>query len=272
MSLLLAAAQSTDFTQIISTVLGVGIAAIVVLGVVRFFKKPIVAESTAAKPRVPWDWLDALSIGTFLFLVPQVFVGVLLARGDTAEGSVSQNFLAVLLIEVITITLLFVFLKRRGVGLRALGFRRLEKSDFLYVLSGYFVYFVLLLMTLAAIGHLVPGFNGDQVQSTGFENSAGKDLAITFIALVVFPPLAEEMLFRGFVYTGLKTRFTKVVSALIVSGSFALAHGQWNVAVDTFILSLVMIYIFERTKNLWVTIGLHSLKNGIAFMALYFYK
>jgi len=40
-------------------------------------------------------------------------------------------------------------------------------------------------------------------------------------------------------------------------------------ALDTFILSLVLIYLREKTGSLWASITLHAVKNGVAFMALF---
>jgi len=94
-------------------------------------------------------------------------------------------------------------------------------------------------------------------------------LVLAFIGLVVLPPIAEEMLFRGFLYRGLAKRLPKILSALITSGLFALLHFQWNVSLDVFVLSLVLIALYEKTKNLWVCVGLHAIKNGIAFLALF---
>ena len=40
-------------------------------------------------------------------------------------------------------------------------------------------------------------------------------------------------------------------------------------AIDTFSLSLVLIYLREKTDGLWASMTLHALKNGIAFVALF---
>ena len=39
--------------------------------------------------------------------------------------------------------------------------------------------------------------------------------------------------------------------------------------LDTFILSLVLIYLREKTGGLWASITLHAFKNGVAFVALF---
>lgn len=40
-------------------------------------------------------------------------------------------------------------------------------------------------------------------------------------------------------------------------------------AIDTFVLSLVLIFLREKTGSLWAGITLHAAKNGIAFVYLF---
>jgi len=93
----------------------------------------------------------------------------------------------------------------------------------------------------------------------------------------VLPPLIEETVFRGFVYSGLRTKLKPVVAALITSAVFASLHLEfgngkpllWVAALDTFTLSMVLCYLRQKTNSLWPGIVLHALKNGLAFMSLF---
>ena len=58
------------------------------------------------------------------------------------------------------------------------------------------------------------------------------------------------------------------LAAVIVSGFFAFAHGQVNVGVDTFILSMVGCYLVIKTNSLLPAVLLHAAKNAIAFVLL----
>ena len=90
---------------------------------------------------------------------------------------------------------------------------------------------------------------------------------------MVVAPISEELLFRGFLYGKLKSRKLKpLFSAIVTSLLFGLVHGQLNVGIDTFILSMMMIYLLEKRQSLWVTIMLHMIKNGVAFLALFVFK
>jgi membrane protease YdiL (CAAX protease family) len=56
---------------------------------------------------------------------------------------------------------------------------------------------------------------------------------------------------------------------VFTSAIFGFAHGQWNVGVDTFALSLALCYLAYKTNSLWPSVLLHSLKNLIAFILVF---
>lgn len=119
---------------------------------------------------------------------------------------------------------------------------------------------------------LFPWFNADQVQDVGYSTYlAGGDLIIAFIALVLIAPIAEELIFRGYLYGKLRgqLKLGALAATIIVSLLFALLHGQWNVAVNVFALSCVLCTLREITGTIYSGILLHMIKNGIAFYFLY---
>ena len=102
-----------------------------------------------------------------------------------------------------------------------------------------------------------------------------------FISLVVLPPIVEEILVRGFLYTSLRKYLPRIWAVIIASALFAAAHlpeGNsgagllWVAAVDTFILSAVLIYLREKTDKLWASMMVHGMKNGIAFLSLFVFR
>ena len=76
-------------------------------------------------------------------------------------------------------------------------------------------------------------------------------------------------MFRGMLYGGLRrSKMPWWGAAVIVSALFGLAHMQWNVAIDVFVLSMVACYLRELTGGIWAGFMLHMLKNGLAFFVL----
>lgn len=170
------------------------------------------------------------------------------------------------------------FIKWRGATLRSIGWRGLKGRDIAYMCIGFLVYFVASAIVLHLASSVLPDLNLDQQQDTGFQNATGGlNLWLTFISLVVLPPLVEESVFRGFVFGGLKNKLPVVWAAVGTSLLFAVAHLQfgsgkpllWVAALDTFTLSLVLCWLRQKTGGLWAGILVHALKNGLAFFVLF---
>jgi membrane protease YdiL (CAAX protease family) len=213
-------------------------------------------------------------IGVFAVLLKHSDAG---ARHWLTESTIGQ-FSFIALVEGLSVGLLYAFLKSRKTSFKAIGLIKKPRwLDVGYVFVGFGLYMVLnqIVLRLAEFG--LPNIDESQKQSIGFENAHGSMLILVFIALVILPPIVEEMIMRGFLYTGLKSRLPKIAAALLTSLLFAIAHLElgsgntpvWSAALDTFALSIILIYLYEKTGRLWSSIGLHMLKNSIAFLYLF---
>lgn len=87
-----------------------------------------------------------------------------------------------------------------------------------------------------------------------------------WISVVIMAPLVEELTFRGFVYTRLKQGMPKWIAALVTSLVFGAVHGTIIWAIYTFIFSMCLIYVFERTNSLWSCILFHMSFNFVGAM------
>ena len=135
---------------------------------------------------------------------------------------------------------------------------------------GLIVYYITSAVLMLVVTQVVDGFDPTQVQNIGFDGLMGRsEYILAFVALVVLAPVAEEVLFRGYLYTRLRRLVPWWATALIVSALFGVAHGQWNVALDTFVLSLFLCGLREITGSVWPTILVHMMKNGLAYYLLF---
>lgn len=197
------------------------------------------------------------------------------------ENSILAQFVFILLIEVLSVYLLWLFLGSRQLKWRDIGLRKPKAEHLLYTLPVYAVYFVLALLSVSILKVALPALDIDQQQQIGFEGASGSfELALVFASLVIMPALVEEILVRGFLYGGLVKKFSKWIAALVASVIFAVAHLQfgsgepllWVAAIDTFILSMVLIWLREKTGNIWAGVVVHMIKNSIAFVGLFVLK
>lgn len=141
---------------------------------------------------------------------------------------------------------------------------------------GFIVYFVLALI-LVYVFSFFPFFDASQAQDTGFSIlSTNLDKIVAFFALVIIPPIFEEILFRGWLYGKLRAKipgkFSLIISVLITSIVFGILHGQWNVGVNVFAMSIILCALREITGTIYSGILLHMLKNGVAFAMLYIFN
>lgn len=141
-----------------------------------------------------------------------------------------------------------------------------------------YVIATLLAAGLVAIFSLFPWFNANEAQEVGFTFlNLGLDRVIAFITLVVIAPVAEEIIFRGWLYGLIRERLYKkipewagiLIATLLVSVLFGAVHGQWNVGVNVFALSIVLCALREITGTIYAGILTHMIKNGVAFFMIY---
>jgi uncharacterized protein len=212
-----------------------------------------------------------------VYVVGQVSVGLLVGffgHGASQTARTSTVLVAYMLGGILMIAALLYMIKLRKIPRASvLYFKKPKLGDIGLVFLGYGMYFAVVTVVLILIKAYVPAIDLAQKQELGLQSISGAMLPLTFVALAILPPLSEEMMFRGFLLSRLRShKLSKWVSAIVVSGLFGLSHGQVNVAIDTFVLSMVMIYVLGLRRNLWITVGIHMLKNALAFLGLFVFK
>lgn len=150
--------------------------------------------------------------------------------------------------------------------------KRPKLWDGLRSVLGYGTYLGITIALSLLVQALWRGFNANQAQETGFQHlGGGFEFGAAFVALVIIAPVVEELLFRGYLFSKLREKASFWLSTLLTSVLFGFVHLQWNVGLDVFALSLVLCYLREKTGAVWAGIGLHMIKNGIAFLLLFVY-
>jgi len=181
----------------------------------------------------------------------------------------------VLIAEGLAAYFVIGLVRRRGMKLSAIGLgRRPVWNDVWRAAGGFVVFYALLIVAGVLLSLLIPSFNTNQTQDLGFNNiNTSSQNVLAFIALVLLPPLGEEPLVRGYLYSGLRKHFTFRRAMILTSLLFGLAHLEfgnggplvWGAAIDTFILSVVLVYLREKSGALWAGMLVHFLNNLVAF-------
>lgn len=242
--------------------------------------------------KVGWGPVGAIVATIVLYLLAQVGAAVVLFLALALMGwsakdmtnwinqSTLAQFLYILLAETATVGGIIWLLRRRSQKLRDIGWTPLQGRYLTLALAGFGVYFVGYIIVVSVMSALIPSLNIEQKQNVGFEQAHTQlQLILTFVSLVLLPPIAEETVFRGFLFTSLRRRFSFWLTTILVSLLFAVPHLQfgegapllWVAGLDTFVLSLVLCYVRERSNSIWPGVLIHMLKNGIAFVALFLF-
>jgi membrane protease YdiL (CAAX protease family) len=248
-----------------------------------------VAPKTAKRTFFKRDPLTSVLTLLVIFFASQLAAGLIVSLypslknwtgdqgSDWIQNSVIAQFFYIVLAESFAIWLVFAVLKKIKIAKAYIGVKKPAFRDIAYALSGYAVYFVTYIVIITVASHYSHLINVDQPQKIGFDSAHGNQLYLVFISLVVLPPIAEEIMFRGFLYTSFRQKFRMRYAMILTSILFGLAHLQfgsgapllWVAALDTFTLSLVLCYLREKTDSLVPSMLLHALKNLIAFIALF---
>jgi membrane protease YdiL (CAAX protease family) len=138
---------------------------------------------------------------------------------------------------------------------------------------GFAAFYGLLIIAGVIINAFAPNVNNEQ-QNLGFNNiNTSTQNLLAFISLVALPPLGEEVLVRGYLYSGLRMVWRFWPALLVTSLLFGAAHLEfgaggplvWAAAIDTLLLSIVLCFLRERTGALYAGMAVHLLNNLIAF-------
>lgn len=146
------------------------------------------------------------------------------------------------------------------------GYMRFEKCGFftglLCVLAG---------TTVCMLANIPSNYLGDLLERLGARSTPNllggsqtwEFFLLEFIGMAVVVPVMEEFTFRGVLLSSLRrygTGFAVVASGLL----FGLAHLNITSVVFASIAGIAMGFLYVKTENLWVTVFIHALNNGLA--------
>lgn len=152
-----------------------------------------------------------------------------------------------------------------------LGIARRPKWNDIQMALGYFaLYFIATLLVRALVQVFVPGVDLEQEQNVGFKGVSDViGLVASFIALIIMAPVAEELIFRGYLFGKLRPLIGTLAGVILTSALFGLVHGQWNVGIDVAVLSIFLCLLRIKTDSIWAGIFLHMTKNSLAYFFLF---
>lgn len=230
---------------------------------------------------VPWTATDAIWTFVTFWLAAPVALALLIKFyaffGPTPAGGLMQlwqtnqlafNFAFSLAVDTVAVLTTWYYLRKRGGNRADLGWRRFNVWQAAGLIAGGML---VLVVTVAGVtwlvDHFLPLYNTQQPQNNEF---TGANLATiwSLVALVILPPVFEESVFRGFMLPAFARRFGFWGGAALTSLLFGLAHWQVNVGVYTFILGMILAWLYRRFDSIVPGVLLHMLNNLLTYWAL----
>jgi uncharacterized protein len=246
-------------------------------------------DSSAATPRrsqslwpVPWgvrDILKALGLaicGYVVFLVIALLVILRLGLNPYSPRALGASLLATLGFELILFGLVLWFTKRKyRVSWRDFGFRLFHLEEGYLPVVGIVGAIVVLgvyseVISLLHLHALTPQSN---VPPQVFK---GRALIPLFgIEACIIAPIVEESFFRGFIFRGLLSRWSRLgstphdkgfwLAALISGVLFAAFHLEPTLLIPFTLVGALFAWIFWRSGSLWSNILAHAIFNLVSF-------
>lgn len=210
-------------------------------------------------------WIEIL-IANFIFLVG----GSLLIRHLKLPMPYG-NYCVYSYYIVIGLILLFAFKFINKEKFSSFGIKRFSFKDFKLA-----IYFVLLLFPIAFIARLIdPGFDLWFAQQNGVMGLTGLFIIITIMPLSV---AYEEFFMRSLIQSKFSKLYGTMFAIVFLSINFAIAHfyltnnGLNHVlatVIAVFFGSLVLVALYEITKNVFITFITHLIYNIIILIQIY---
>jgi uncharacterized protein len=232
-------------------------------------------------PAVVTTGVAAVAIA--LYFVGQLVAGLIIgawfvAWDGTAVGPEEVSVAPALLLlaavggQLIGLAAAFVYVRSRRVDLRSvLGATRPAAR---LLLTGAAIGAGMLIVTSLVVAGLMRLTGSEQPAEQFLLDEltrGGLSTLLAFVAAVVLAPVAEELLFRGFLFTALLRRRGVHVAALVSSLVFAVVHvdvalTQPLALVGLLIVGMALAYAYERSGSLLVPIAGHAAFNGITLV------
>ena len=146
--------------------------------------------------------------------------------------------------------------------------KRSKKYIIIITMAGMFVAYIAVF-----IGSVISNFllsNGEPkkedlqeiVQTLMTNDDISLKIAIALSA-IIFAPLIEEVIFRGYLYPVIKRFSHPIFSCVITSLLFAVIHSNLEGLMPLFLLAIVLTIFYEISKSIWVPILMHACFNGV---------
>ncbi len=225
-----------------------------------------------------WDWREILGIIFLTIIIVLLGSFVLYKVFELASSWVNEEYyfllnnalFAALEATAILISVYFIGIRRNGLTWQAVGLTQISRHwQIIAVLLGLLILpsvGLIAMMIQLALG-LPPGNPQLEFLLPDEISMPGVLFMLVFGGFIV--PIAEEIFFRGLLYSWLRQTLSIWPAILISSALFGVLHGEISIAAATFLMGIILAWIYEKSTSLWPAIIIHIINNSIKLLLLY---
>lgn len=191
-----------------------------------------------------------------------VFVGlfgIFLGNSPNELKSIINNNIFILIIISYVFSLIMykmVFSIKKEKFIKRFCFNKFEKTHL-----GYITMMAVGLSLIAcSIMAIIKG-EGSAYNSVLSNISSNGYKIFSVVLLVCVIPIFEEIVFRGLIFTELRRGLSFEISAVIQALIFGICHMDVVQGIYTFLLGLLLCFVYEGTVSIWSNIYLHGVFN-----------
>lgn len=226
-----------------------------------------------------FNFLDiaVITMGSLALIFLGAFVLFMLADINPFEINVVQEqplFINVGLAAIeggaLLLSIYIFGIRRRGLSWSDLGLKP-TSSKWLLIAILLVILFIPIIAAIALLIQYILGlpFENPQLDFLLPDTFSWSGALGMFLLGGVIVPFAEELFFRGVLYQWLRDKTGIWIGILGSSLLFGLLHGDLSLAGATFVMGILLAWIFEKSNSLWPSITIHIVNNSIKIFLLY---
>ena len=235
--------------------------------------------------------VSAVLLSLAVFFIPLLFLYFVLGivygldDSDTLKNLLQQNEVSlnsygtdiltypiednVMYLLSVPLQVLFIswLLRRKSIDpVHSLGLNFFDRKAFIYAVILWILYF--------AFASLYGYVFEIEMPNDFFEYSKAVPVWMISIVFIIGAPIAEELLFRGYLYSQLKnTKLGINGTIFLTSLLWTVLHAQYDIDIlfSLFFLGLVLGYVRYKYNSVYLAIAIHSIHNIQATIYILFF-
>jgi uncharacterized protein len=214
-----------------------------------------------------WSWKEFTIIFAFVSLIVPILIEYVLGGflQQLFQNYLYAGTLTGIIMSIVFIGALYVFtLRPSRLSWKEVGLTKFPKKYWKSI-AGWLIFLIvgwtIILEVMMMFGGTYENNKTESIQA----NLTLFPFLLSFVTACIISPIYEEILYRGFLYRWIRTKYGVATGMLISSLIFMLIHiPTYNTLPGNFLTGLVLAWTYEKTKSVVPAIIIHAMFNTIA--------